>query len=93
MIGSSRIGSGGPEWIFLQSRNDALAACASVEERRAAGEPLALYGVPFGVKDNMDVAGMPTTAACPSFSRVPERSAQRRAFAAGGRDLPGQDQS
>jgi allophanate hydrolase len=71
-----RIGSGGPEWIFLRPRKDALAACASVEARRAAGQPLALYGVPFGVKDNIDVAGMPTTAACPSFSRVPERSAR-----------------
>jgi allophanate hydrolase len=71
-----RIGSHGPEWIFLRPRKDALAACADVEARRAAGEPLALYGVPFGVKDNIDVAGMPTTAACPSFSRVPERSAR-----------------
>jgi allophanate hydrolase len=71
-----RIGQGGPEWIFLRPREEALAACASVEARRAAGEPLALYGVPFGVKDNIDVAGMPTTAACPSFSRVPERSAR-----------------
>ncbi len=71
-----RIGSGRPDWIFLRPRDGALAACASVEARRAAGEPLALYGVPFGVKDNIDVAGMPTTAACPSFSHVPARSAR-----------------
>ena len=71
-----RIGSGRPDWIFLRSRDDALAACASVEARRAAGEPLALYGVPFGVKDNIDVAGMPTTVACAAFSHVPEKSAR-----------------
>jgi hypothetical protein len=35
----------------------------------------ALWGVPFAVKDNIDVAGMPTTAACPGFSYVPEADA------------------
>ena len=43
--------------------------------RRHEGADLPLYGVPFGVKDNIDVAGAPTTAACPAFSYVPERSA------------------
>jgi Asp-tRNA(Asn)/Glu-tRNA(Gln) amidotransferase A subunit family amidase len=35
----------------------------------------ALWGVPFAVKDNVDVAGWPTTAACPSFSHIPTTSA------------------
>jgi amidase/allophanate hydrolase len=65
-----------PGWIFLEAREAALRACAEVEARRATGEALALYGVPFGVKDNIDVAGMPTTAACPALERVPERSAR-----------------
>lgn len=46
--------------------------------RRLEGQSpdsLPLYGIPFAVKDNIDVAGMPTTAACPAFAYVPERSA------------------
>ena len=71
-----RIGCGRPAWIFLRQREDALRACAELEARRAAGEALPLHGIPFGVKDNIDVGGMPTTAACPTFSYVPSRSAQ-----------------
>ncbi len=43
--------------------------------RRAAGEILPLYGLPFAVKDNIDVAGCPTTAACPAYAYRPEKSA------------------
>lgn len=41
---------------------------------KAPGE-LPLYGVPFAIKDNIDLGGVPTTAACPAFAYVPQQSA------------------
>ena len=38
-------------------------------------DSLPLYGVPFAIKDNIDLAGIATTAACPAFAYVPQRSA------------------
>jgi len=38
-------------------------------------DELPLYGIPFAIKDNIDLAGVPTTAACSVFEYVPEKSA------------------
>ncbi len=58
--------------IFIHpAREAALAAARSLGT--ADGRPL--WGVPFAVKDNIDVAGMPTTAACPDFEYLAERDA------------------
>jgi allophanate hydrolase len=67
---------GDPVWISriepaaVIARARALEACSPAE--RGA---MPLFGVPFAVKDNIDVANVPTTAACPDFAYVPERSA------------------
>jgi allophanate hydrolase len=62
-------------WIERLAPEAVLAAARRVDARIAAGETLPLSGVPYAVKDNIDVAGLPTTAACPAFAYRPDRSA------------------
>jgi allophanate hydrolase len=62
-------------WIARAGDHEILQRARELGEDAAAMESLPLYGVPFAVKDNIDVAGMPTTAACPAFAYTPERSA------------------
>jgi allophanate hydrolase len=62
-------------WISRFEPDALRAAAAAVDARVAAGETLPLAGVPFAVKDNIDLAGLATTAACPAFAYEPEQSA------------------
>jgi allophanate hydrolase len=57
-----------PDWITLLDEETA------VTKARTAPRGT-LYGIPFAVKDNIDVAGLPTTCACAEFAYVPQRSA------------------
>ncbi|RKR07638.1 allophanate hydrolase [Kushneria sinocarnis] len=43
--------------------------------RASSPETLPLYGIPFAIKDNIDLAGVPTTAGCPAYAHTPEQSA------------------
>ncbi len=60
-------------WITRVS-DAALHARATALEACDPGQ-LPLYGIPFAVKDNIDVAGLPTTAACPAFAYTPNTTA------------------
>ncbi|MEP6867330.1 MAG: amidase family protein, partial [Novosphingobium sp.] len=62
-------------WISRFSAEAVLAAAREVDARIAAGEVLPLAGVPFAVKDNIDVADLDTTAACPPFAYAPVANA------------------
>ena len=58
-------------FISLRDEKAAVAEAEALAARDAATLPL--YGVPVAVKDNIDVAGLPTTAACPAFAYTPSR--------------------
>ena len=63
--------SDNPIWIHLIPQSNALRSA----EMLANDTDKPLYGIPFAVKDNIDVAGIPTTAGCPAFSYVPKVTA------------------
>jgi allophanate hydrolase len=60
-------------FISLKPEAEALAEAEALTKAGPVGRPL--FGLPFAVKDNIDVAGLETTAACPAFAHRAERSA------------------
>ena len=61
-------------FISLRDENQALAEAERLAANKDAAQ-LPLFGIPVAVKDNIDVAGLPTTSACPAFAYTPARDA------------------
>ena len=59
-----------PTWDFMEPY---LKALEGMDEAERAAKPL--WGIPFAVKDNIDIAGTPTTAGCPAYAYTPKRDA------------------
>ncbi|MET0547448.1 MAG: allophanate hydrolase [Caulobacterales bacterium] len=63
-------------WISRASPDSVRAKAAAVDLKVKAGAQLPLAGVPFAVKDNINVGGVETTAACPAFAFTADESAR-----------------
>jgi allophanate hydrolase len=71
----ARIGAHGDPAIFIALRDEAELAAEARALQQAGNTSLPLYGIPVAVKDNIDVKGLPTTAACPAYSYRPHKDA------------------
>jgi len=60
-------------WIARLSREQVLAYAKALDA--TPPDSLPLYGVPFAIKDNIDLTGVPTTAGCPDYAYTPRESA------------------
>lgn len=60
-------------WIEPPAEAQIAPFLAALKELNPQEHPL--WGIPFAVKDNIDVKGLPTTAACPEFAYQPDADA------------------
>lgn len=62
-------------WIHLVSKDDAIEAAKTLAAKfpNRAALPT-LFGIPFSIKDSLDIAGLPTTTACPPITHIASSS-------------------
>jgi allophanate hydrolase len=70
-------------WIRALTRDEMMRYVNALADKDPASLPL--YGIPFAIKDNIDLAGVPTTAGCPAYAYTPQKNAAvvERLIAAG----------
>ena len=71
----ARIRAHGDPAIFIALRDEAEVIAEARALVQTGDKTLPLFGIPVAVKDNIDVEGLPTTAACPAYSYRPSRDA------------------
>jgi allophanate hydrolase len=71
----ARIRAHGDPAIFIALREEAELLAEARALAKAGNTSLPLYGIPVAVKDNIDVKGLPTTAACPAYTYRPHKDA------------------
>ncbi|KAF2791930.1 amidase signature enzyme [Melanomma pulvis-pyrius CBS 109.77] len=63
-------------WIYLETKDNVLEAAKTLAAKYPDRSRLPpLFGIPFSVKDSIDIAGLPTTTACPPLTHIPSTSA------------------
>lgn len=67
-----RIAERGDDGVWITTSERLRADATALDQADPENKPL--WGMPFAVKDNIDVAGLPTTAGCPAFTYAPAES-------------------
>lgn len=71
----ARIAAAGDDRVWISRRPDTALLEEAAALTRRGPEGLPLWGAPFAIKDNLDLAGLPTTAACSAYAYAPDASA------------------